>query len=165
MYLPEHTWQPTVAHLIRRARLVVVTLAPSAGTMWELAEAMRVLPPQRLLLMVPPLGQEMYEAIREKNLRTLRDVTQADRNPTWQGQSTPMLPGYQPSMNVLRPNVSTSGLIHFSRDWQASFAKIRYPDRHTVGLGLTLFYFLRRGLRPALEELSAHERRTGWHCG
>lgn len=153
MYLPKDRWQPTVAELITKARLVVVTLASSAGTMWELAEAMRTLPPQRLLLMVPPMRREQYAAIRAQNIEDLRDTGEPRSNPTWINHSAPSLPSHLPDMDGSSVQL---GLIRFSEGWQPTFFTIR---RHNPMRSLSPD--LRSGLRPALNELYAYEQRTG----
>ncbi len=51
-YLPLHNWKPTVSDAIRKARLVVLATGTSEGTLWEFTEAVRLLPPERLLVTV-----------------------------------------------------------------------------------------------------------------
>jgi hypothetical protein len=153
MYLPGNGWQPTVAQLITDARLVVVTLATSAGTMWELAEAMRAVPAQRLLLMVPAMPQEEYQAIRTQNITDLRDTSA--RNPTWKNNKAPSLPGMDKSGSV------PAGLIRFSEEWQPTFVRTMPRDPLSTVLGWSLSHDLRKGLRPAFVQLHAHEQRTG----
>lgn len=155
MYLAQD-WQPTVARLIRNARLVVVTLASSEGTMWELAEAMRTMPPQRLLLMVPPMKPDEYEAIRARNAEELHGPV---RNPTWNGQRVPALPDSDEAVS------GPSGLIRFSEQWQPTFVRLPRRDPVSSGYGWSLSYDLRRGLRPAFDALSSYERSTATRSG
>ena len=77
MYLPRDDWQAPVRELMRRARPVVVVLGDGPGVLWELNEAMRILPPERLVLVVP-MDDEEYEQFRETTA-TLRDGEQACR--------------------------------------------------------------------------------------
>ncbi|MEU6867521.1 hypothetical protein ABZ924_30505 [Streptomyces sp. NPDC046876] len=72
LYLPLNDWKPVVSDLIGRARLVILVAGPGPGTLWEFTEAVRLLPPSRLVLLVlaeprpslidPPPS---YEAFRE----------------------------------------------------------------------------------------------------
>ena len=162
MYLTHDEWQATVARLITRARLVVVTLGDSAGTMWELAEAMRVLPPQRLLLTVPRMSPEQYQAIRTRNIEDLRDVPAQKRNTTWTGGIVPSLPD---KSALARSPSTTEGLIHFSTDWQPSYVTLPPRSSMSAAVGYSLGTDLRKALRSALTQLSAHERHTGRYCG
>lgn len=45
LYLPLDDWQDTVRQLMERARPVVMALGTGPGLMWELMEAVRILPP------------------------------------------------------------------------------------------------------------------------
>jgi hypothetical protein len=159
MSLPETSWRQSVGQLMRRARLVTLTLGSSAGTMWELAEAMRTLPPQRLLLMVPgTMDAEEYEAIRASNDRTLRELPESARNTTWKGEAPPSLPDHHEPARA-EPLI---GFIHFSADWEPTFT----PLSHGAQLpGRNLFTRLVHGLGPVFDRLAAYEERTGRHCG
>lgn len=53
LYLPLDDWQDTVSQLMGRSRLVVLTAGLTAGVLWEVGEAARKLPPQRLVVLVP----------------------------------------------------------------------------------------------------------------
>lgn len=167
MYLPKTSWQQPVRELMMRARLVALTLGSSAGTMWELSEAMRILPPQRLLLLVPgEMSKEEYEMIREKTERVLQALPESRGNHTWKGNTPPSLPdgaSGQPSTD------SVIGVIHFSADWEPTFTRTPNHGLPWEAVGgfpwENLCTSLIRGLRPAFEQLVAHEEETGWHCG
>jgi hypothetical protein len=70
-YLPFEGWQEPVRALISKARLVVLSLGMGEGTLWELVEAMSLLPPERLILLVP-MDEEDYEAFRREAHHRLR---------------------------------------------------------------------------------------------
>lgn len=159
IYLPQDGWQPTVTRFTTRARLVMVTLAATSGTMWELAEAQRLLPPQRILIIMPSMSQSTYETIREQNTRDLCDIAAPARNPTWNDQVVPSLPIHQHDMDGGHRAASVRGLIRYAADWQPTFTRTSGAN------GLNLFHHLRKGLRPILEQLSAYEQHTGRHCG
>jgi hypothetical protein len=46
-------WQQVVLDLIMRARLVVLGIGPGEGLRWEVQQVTRLLPPQRLVLLLP----------------------------------------------------------------------------------------------------------------
>ncbi|MFH8873209.1 hypothetical protein [Streptomyces griseus] len=69
--VPEQGWRPELSDAIRRARLVLLVASISeagdsaAGTLWEYTEAVRLLPPSRVLLLVCG-EQEDYDRFREE---------------------------------------------------------------------------------------------------
>ncbi|MFE0516054.1 hypothetical protein [Streptomyces sp. NPDC058964] len=167
MYLPKTSWQQPVRQLMERSRLVTLTLGSSAGTLWELSEAMRILPPQRLLLLVPGMmHEEEYETIRTKNETALRALPESRRNPTWKDNAPPSLPDCASYRRFVDPVI---GVIHFSSDWEPAFTRTPATGLPYESLGTfpweNLCTSLIRGLRPTFEQLVAHEEETGWHCG
>lgn len=56
-------WQEKVIALMRGAQLVVVRIAQSPGVLWELEQAQRIVPPERLVLFVPSDGN--YLAVKK----------------------------------------------------------------------------------------------------
>ncbi|MEU1215039.1 hypothetical protein ABZ424_22000 [Streptomyces sp. NPDC005790] len=159
MYLPKESWKQPVRELMKQSRLVALSLGSSAGTLWELSEAMRTLPPQRLLLMMPgALGKKEYETIRKEVETTLRALPDSDANKTWRGEVPPTLPDYPHEKPEANP---VTGLIHFSADWEPVFTPTP-PVRLPWG---NLFIQLIRGLRPAFDQLASYEDRTGRRFG
>jgi hypothetical protein len=154
MYMPKEAdaWHQPVSQLIEGARLVILTLGVSEGTLWELAEAMRILSPQRLIVMVPEwMSREHYEAIRAEN-GARRTHGHSAKNKTWKRIAPSALPAY--------PNSTGISPIHFSAGWEPAVARlpaVAPPMRN-------LFTSLIRGLRPVFEQLAAHEEQTGRHC-
>ena len=53
VYVGDDRWRAAVLDLIMRARLVVLGLGPGEGLRWEVERATRLLPPQRLVLLLP----------------------------------------------------------------------------------------------------------------
>nr|PPQ59723.1 hypothetical protein C5F59_25955 [Streptomyces sp. QL37] len=159
MYLPKEAWKQPVRELMEKSRLVTLSLGSSTGTVWELSEAMRILPPQRLLLMMPgAMGQEEYDKIREDVEQSLRDLPGSERNRTWGNSFPPSLPDYPQEKPENNP---VTGLIHFSADWDPTFT--RTPLKSLPWQNL--FTQLTRGLRPAFRQLASHEDRTGRRFG
>ncbi|WP_314241810.1 hypothetical protein [Streptomyces sp. DSM 40907] len=159
MYMPKTAWKQPVRELMTRARLVTIAIGSSAGTMWELSEAMRILPPQRLILFVPgEMSRKEYDTIRRTNTAALRDIPDSERNRTWKKNARPILPPCPSDLQFTGP---VAGVIHFSADWEPTFT-----DTPTVDIPWgNLSTSLTRGLRPAFERLASYEEETGWHCG
>ncbi|THA30529.1 hypothetical protein [Streptomyces sp. A1547] len=170
MYLAKTSWHQPVRELMARARLVTLTLGSSAGTMWELSEAMRIIPPQRLLLFVPGMMRKgEYEEIRKKNDTALRALPEPRRNQTWKSNTPPSLPD---SASIGKFTGPVIGVIHFSADWRPTFTRTPATSVPWEIAGdvdsfpwENLCTSLIRGLRPAFEQLAAYEEETDWHCG
>lgn len=152
VYLPPDDWQQPVRDMMRGARLVVIGLGHGAGTLWELGEAMRILPAERLLLLVP-MGREEYESFRARAEAELRK--QADRQRRVPGGRwvPPTLPDYQGHRTMLS---SIQGLIYFTSQWDATFVSLDrppLPEDHLIGA-------LDRALRPVVVQLTQYEQQT-----
>ncbi|MFF8548867.1 hypothetical protein ACF07Z_18535 [Streptomyces albidoflavus] len=65
LYLPLAAWQPVVARLVDRARLTVLVVGDSPGSLWEFTQVVRSHPPQRIVLVLlgPP---EVYQRFRRR---------------------------------------------------------------------------------------------------
>lgn len=66
LYVSHAQWQDAVAALMRRAALVVVRVGASPGVLWEIEQALRTLPRQRLLFVLlgegplaPPIAERL----------------------------------------------------------------------------------------------------------
>ncbi|WP_399887147.1 transferase [Streptomyces sp. BBFR51] len=134
MYLPRDDWQTPVSTMMRGATLVVIVLGRGQGTLWEIREAMRILPPERLLLLVP-MKEKAYDEFR---------ALAADWAPV-------DLPAYRRG-RLLSSRVR--GLVHFTPDWEAEFVALKRPSP----LEDQLMGSLDRALWPVMERLTALER-------
>ncbi|MFI9201157.1 hypothetical protein [Streptomyces sp. NPDC053048] len=118
LYLPLHDWQPTVTSLIADARLVLLVAGTSRGTLWELAEVIRLRRPESVLVLLYG-DQETYDEFRaaaeqelEMRARELRQV----HGPGWQPPRFPPFPGFrQPGKLTWVPRMRA--VIHFRADW------------------------------------------------
>ncbi|MEU9112339.1 hypothetical protein AB0D04_11205 [Streptomyces sp. NPDC048483] len=164
MYLPKEQWREPVRQLMRRSRLTVLTLGRSEGTMWELAEAMRLLPPQRLLLVIPSMGRQEYEHIRRATDAALRPRTSAAPEGVVAsgipGSRLPECPKWLEHAD--RSSEPVQGLIHFSSDWAPTLT----PVMGTSNEGRwNLFSALLPGLDKTFTPLADYEKQAGRHCG
>ncbi|MFJ6676747.1 hypothetical protein ACIQMJ_37080 [Actinosynnema sp. NPDC091369] len=145
VYLPLEDWQAPVRRFMRGARHVVLVLGWGAGTLWELAEAMRVLPPERLVLVVT-MGREEYERFRVEAAGTVR--AHAARHPRDDGEewTPPALPAHAGDGDIPSP---VRALIHFSPGWQGHFVPVRRysPIHNSLRIAVT------RAAHPAFVRL------------
>ncbi|MGH3898158.1 MAG: hypothetical protein ACRDTA_07865 [Pseudonocardiaceae bacterium] len=95
---------------------MVLALGPGEGAIWELIEAMRILPPERLVLLVPIREQEYKKFCHEarQRLQVLADP--------------PPLSEYTPDSRIRSSNMSSrlKALIYYSSDlgsskWKPAF--------------------------------------------
>ncbi|MGC0318649.1 hypothetical protein [Kitasatospora acidiphila] len=119
-YLPLDDWQSVVSDLIRRARLVVLVAGDGPGTLWELTETVRLLPPEQLVLPVYD-DEDGYERFRASVPQAFADRVEqlgADARPA------PAFPKYPPDH---RPGIRVvggmRGIVHFDPDWTPRFVR------------------------------------------
>jgi hypothetical protein len=127
-YLPRHQWHATVTAMMVRARLVVLILGDSDGVAWELAEAFRVVPPQRLVLVVPVRGASGYTTLQ----KNLREAMRPHLKPTDQ---IPDFPEYGGGFGF---SSRTQGIIYFTSGWRPVYAPLRAGLEPTDRLALSL---------------------------
>ncbi|MCP9995097.1 hypothetical protein [Streptomyces werraensis] len=123
-YLPLDNWKPTVSEAIRKARLVVLATGTSEGTLWEFTEAVRLLPPERLMVMV------FTDEPEYDRFRSAAGAAFASRAAELSGDQAGKLAGirwpeYPPLRNPEVPlrMVGTQGLIVFGPDWTPEFVR------------------------------------------
>lgn len=153
MYLPRLDWQEPVREMMQGARFVVIVLGHGPGTVWELGEAMRVLRPERLLLVVP-MGRKEYDKFRRVVETELRKKAERVRRETGALWAPPALPDYVGNQMI---SSRIQGLIYFAAGWEPVFVRLERPPV----LEDQLIGALDRGMWPAMVQLTDYERRTG----
>lgn len=146
LYLPANNWHTTMRALIQRAQLVVLVLGDGEGTMWELVECVRLLPPDRLVLLVPMLWDEYDEFRRDadKHLAALS-------NP-------PALPlfDHDPRVMELMPS-RLKGAIYYDDEWRPTFVwlqrELGYIRRFPMFRD-KLYVALKYALNPVVDRLT-----------
>jgi hypothetical protein len=113
-YLPVDDWQETVSALMRRATLILLVATPGPGTIWELTEAVRIVAPTRLVLVVCH-GPELYERFREAATTAF---AKRQRTEDW---SPPTLPPYPPGDERNPNEMMIKGFVSFDSDWRTQF--------------------------------------------
>ncbi len=153
MYLPRDDWQRPVRSLMSRARLVVVVLDPTPGTLWEFVEATRLVRPQRLLLVVPADAKRYARFRHEADALLHRHAAQVRRR-TGEVWTPPTLPDHgEPRELIANQKKMISGLIHFSAGWSPTFTPLVPFPLYNV-LTVTIHH----AARPALTQLTAYEQ-------
>jgi hypothetical protein len=136
LYLPLKGWREPVRELIRGSRLTALTLGTSEGTLWELGETFRLLPPHRLVLFIPALNKAAYERIRAVAPRL-------PECPGWLGSS---------HRTVIQ------GVISFDADWTPTIVPVRDDSGDVTS---NLFTAMMPALLPAFAALEEYEKQTG----
>ncbi len=150
MYLPLDNWKQPVRELMLRSRLTVLVLDLSTSMLWELSEVLRVLPPERVILLVP-FGKARYDHVRRVVEKELCDQAGCAHCIEERGPVTPLvLPDY---VNGRRARTTIKGIIHFTADWQPEFVPLTRPPF----LEDQLMGALDRALWSAMLNLTEHE--------
>ena len=113
-YLPVDGWQDTVSALMRRATLVLLVATPGPGTIWELTEAVRIVDPTRLVLVVCH-GPEIYERFRDTASAAFT------RRQRTEDLSPPRLPPYPPGEQRNPNEMMVKGFVYFDSEWRTQF--------------------------------------------
>ncbi|MFI1888503.1 hypothetical protein [Streptomyces jumonjinensis] len=100
-YLPVDDWKSTVTGLIGGAHVVLLSAGPGPGTVWEFTEALRVLPPTRLVLLAycdPATYARFRTAVAEEYARRSGTEPGApDNRPVAAAAGASGLPAARPS--------------------------------------------------------------------
>jgi hypothetical protein len=163
LYVPNEEWQGTVSHLMSSAGLVVLFLfagtpkktgATSTGFTWEIDQAIKILQPQQLLLMLPrgavilkSGGYYQFLSTKRKSRAYLRSSH-----------------GYFERLNQvlpqsLPPEAGAADYVYFTPDWSPRLLRARKFQ----GLNSTLEpFFLARGIKLPKERwwFYVHDFRT-----
>ncbi|MGW4938865.1 hypothetical protein ACWEQH_38760 [Streptomyces sp. NPDC004166] len=139
LYLDQHGWQDTVLRLMAKAGdsgLVLMGAGRGAALRWELTQAVALVPPSRLVLLVP-MWQENYESFRQ-DVAALFPAS---------------LPGYPNGARLVKYKARIRGAIYFDDDWTAHFVRFdtpRSPGNFQRVIESRFVY----GLRPVYERLA-----------
>lgn len=153
MYLSREDWKDPVCELMRGAGLVVIALRKGQGTLWEVGAAMRILPPEWLLLLVP-MTKKKYEEFRKLAAEELQRQSESESAGSGIHWSPPRLPNYARS-GVISSRIH--GLIYFKPDWKSEFVPLERPSL----LEDQLMGALDRSMWPAMVQLTDYEQQTG----
>lgn len=65
-YVSDEEWKEVVQNQMRAARLIVLRAGSGEGLLWEMKQAVEILNPQTLLILVLKMTNKQYESFREK---------------------------------------------------------------------------------------------------
>ncbi|MFE0172354.1 hypothetical protein ACFWZ2_08550 [Streptomyces sp. NPDC059002] len=158
-YLPPDDWQTTVGELLGGAHVVMLSAAPGPGTVWEFIEALRIVDPARLVLLVCCAPAE-YDAFRRAVVAAYTERA-AHRNRNGSGEvdgrvlPLPDLPPFlTPDRRPGRQwNFQFKGVVVFDGDWRARFLAFD-PDVPRWRWVWTMRRVIRRELEPVTRPLS-----------
>ncbi|MEU3416245.1 hypothetical protein ABZ760_34235 [Streptomyces sp. NPDC006658] len=144
LYLPVDDWQDTVRDLMRRARLVVMAVGLGPGLLWEFSEATRLLPAERLVLLVP--GREEYETFRARAAPPGQDaVRPGQAGDAWAPPALPAYPDSEPPAGL-----TLKGAVYFDVGWAPHFVLFG-AGRSRNRLGGVVRAAMEEGLEPVLD--------------
>jgi hypothetical protein len=107
IYTSDEEWKDVVKRQIQAAQLVVIRAASGENVLWELTQAVKILNPQKLLILLLDMKVRDYESFRT-GANSILDV--------------PL-----PESTRLRRIGSVSGFIGFGASWKPSFLALRDP--------------------------------------
>jgi len=136
MYVdPEH-WQHKVEDLMANAQLVVARIANSVSFWWEITTALRVVKPERLLLLLPADENE-YEKFKQR----AEDIFPRQ------------LPEHRfQSRGFGESHISSQGLIYFESDWTPRLQKLK-PARLRQNYWVPGVPIMKMALEPVFTQL------------
>jgi hypothetical protein len=137
-------WSWHVLDMMRRATLVVIRAGISPGVLWELEQARKTIPPQRLVLLIGPETnrKKAYRRFQAKAERLLHTPL-----PAWPLPRPPK--GQRPSALVNERR----GYIRFTRAGVAHYVPIHAPHRFQLGLKPVRRMYA-YSFKPVLKELN-----------
>ncbi|MFF4503839.1 hypothetical protein [Streptomyces sp. NPDC001401] len=169
-YLPIDDWRDTVSGLITGAHVVMLSAGPGPGTVWEFVEALRLLPPERLVLLAycdAGAYDGFRTAVAAEYERRSRSEPGAPDTGRW--PPLPALPDYPPPARPERPlwevlvnggrsrlrwDFELKGLVVFGPDWRATFIRFD-PTTLRLPSVVTLSRLVKRQLQPVMARLTA----------
>ncbi len=107
IYTSDEEWKDIVKRQIQAAQLVVIRAAAGENVLWELTQALKILNPQKLLILLLNMKVRDYESFRTR-ANSILDV--------------PL-----PESTRLRRYMCVSGFIGFAAGWKPSFFALRAP--------------------------------------
>jgi len=150
MYVADDAWQRVVSGLIARAGVVTLSVGTGRGTVWEFVESLRVLPPERLVLLIY-CDRAAYDEFREV-------VAEHCTLPAYPPPARPVRPRWEVLMNGGRKRLlwdfALKGVIVFGPGWQPRFVRFD-PSTLRVPSVFSVRKLLRRELDPVLDRLAA----------
>lgn len=113
IYTPDADWRQIVVEHIRQAGLVLINAGISAGLMWEIGQAVSLVAPEKIVILVP-FGKNAYDDFRS------RAAIYLGRNlPAW-------VDGERLS------SIAIHAAVYFEQDWTDHFVRLDTGKRLTL---------------------------------
>lgn len=147
LYLEHGDWRESVLRLMAeagRTGLVLVGAGLSEGLAWEFEQAVRTVPPQRLVLLIAMNPRE-YERFRQSVGRVFPQP----------------LPGYPQGRTLLRYQARIRGAIYFDAGWTPHFVRFDALGSRGNGQRVIESAFV-YGLRPVYDRLRVRWPGIAW---
>jgi len=131
LYASGDEWKEVVTNQMHVARLVIIRAGRGEGLLWELKQALEIVNPKKLLILVLNMKKKHYERFRE------------EANSIFQISL--------PEADAVKRFGRVAGFIRFSADWKPDFLPLRAPYFRTSAYKpyQRLFKF---ALRPVFED-------------
>jgi len=117
IYTTDAEWKDVVKRQMQSTRLVVIMAAVGENVLWELTQAIKIVDPQKLLILVLKMKADDYESFRTK-ANLILGVSLPERATLWRFARR------YPQMWSPR---TLSGFIRFAADWKPSFLGLQAP--------------------------------------
>jgi hypothetical protein len=131
IYASDEEWKQVVKRQMRAARLVIIRAGVEKNLLWELKQAVEILNPEKVLILVRGMKVKQYESFRTN--------------------VNPILGMSLPEMPEVAKRFQRGGFITFSSDWKPSFLPLRAPYlRRGLFSGPDRAFF-KFALRPVFE--------------
>ncbi|MFF8658218.1 hypothetical protein [Streptomyces huasconensis] len=119
-------WKPEVSEALPYADLVLIMATSSPGTLWQLTEAVRLLSPAQLLVIVPggKDAAECYERFKAAAETEFARRIEELRNARGADFSSPRFPDIPHTAARGQREPALCGVIYFTRAWQPGFLRL-----------------------------------------
>jgi hypothetical protein len=137
LYASDEEWKKVVTDKMKTSQLVVLRAGKGEGLLWELKQALEIVNPKKLLILVLDMKKKQYESFR-------KDVSSLIVAPL-------------PETAAISRAGRVSGFISFSNDWQPNFLPLRAPFFRTPGHKPHRCFFT-FALKPVFEDFGLEWR-------
>lgn len=107
MYASDDEWKQVVTDQMKAARLIIIRAGSGRGLFWEFQQAVKVVPPEKLLILFFQMKKKDYEALRES--------------------AGHFFPQSLPESESVQQYRIVNGFMRFSKNWQTDFLRLHAP--------------------------------------
>lgn len=107
MYASDDQWKQIVTDQMKTARLVIIRAGSGRGLFWEFQQAVKVVPPEKLLILFFNMKKKDYEILLEN--------------------AAHFFPQPLPDREAVQKYRVVNGFMRFSKSWQPDFLRLYAP--------------------------------------